>query len=199
MKILDESNREARVSVAIVAVLIGCAIVTRLLPYDARPFNMTAIGGLAIFAAARFRIGTALGIVFATILASDLVLFARHGYDRAYLPNYATYFSLLVYPAVALLLLRRSAHPLRVAASAFAGATGFFIVSNFIVWVGSTHMYPKTLAGLAECFTMAIPFYHGFLIGDLVFASAAFLVFGLLTAESRMLAAALIRTGPPRQ
>jgi len=47
-------------------------------------------------------------------------------------------------------------------------ATLFFVVTNFSVWV-FTPYYPKTLAGLANCYWMALPFYRWMLAGDLFF------------------------------
>ena len=49
----------------------------------------------------------------------------------------------------------------------------FFAISNFAVWA-LWNMYPKTLAGLAECYTMAIPFFRNTAVSDLLFAGAFF-------------------------
>jgi len=53
----------------------------------------------------------------------------------------------------------------------FVPATLFFVVTNFAVWV-STPYYAKTLAGLAECYWMAVPFYRWMLAGDLFYLGA---------------------------
>jgi len=42
----------------------------------------------------------------------------------------------------------------------------FFVVTNFGVWVQG--WYPATMAGLIQCFTMAIPFYRTMLIGNMI-------------------------------
>jgi len=53
----------------------------------------------------------------------------------------------------------------------FVPATLFFVVTNFAVWA-STPYYEKTLAGLASCYWMAVPFYRWMLAGDLFFLTA---------------------------
>jgi len=50
----------------------------------------------------------------------------------------------------------------------FVPATLFFVVTNFAVWA-FTPYYQKTLAGLANCYWMALPFYRWMLAGDLFF------------------------------
>jgi hypothetical protein len=48
-------------------------------------------------------------------------------------------------------------------------------------------MYPKTLAGLMTCYTLAIPFFKPSLIGDLLFTAGMFFVpvlFGALTEKA---------------
>jgi hypothetical protein len=83
----------------------------------------------------------------------------------------------LWYGAVCLLgssLLRRRT-VLRVAAAVLASATGFFLLSNFEVWVGSG-LYPHTSSGLLSCFTAALPFYGNDLIST---ALTSVVLFGL--------------------
>lgn len=52
-------------------------------------------------------------------------------------------------------------------------AVGHFLVSNFAIW-GLTPWYPRTMAGLSECFTQALPFFPTMLISTLVFSYAFF-------------------------
>jgi hypothetical protein len=51
-------------------------------------------------------------------------------------------------------------------------ATAFFVVTNFAVWA-SKSLYEPTLAGLAECYVSALPFYRGMLRGDVCYVSLA--------------------------
>lgn len=60
--------------------------------------------------------------------------------------------------------------------ASLAGPTFFFLVSNFLTWVGvGDHVeYPKTWEGLMTCYTLALPFYKGSLIATLVFSGVFF-------------------------
>ncbi len=54
-----------------------------------------------------------------------------------------------------------------------AGASLFFVVSNFAVWLGGG-LYPPTLAGLAACYVAAIPFYGNSLISAVLLSGILF-------------------------
>ena len=65
-----------------------------------------------------------------------------------------------------------------------AAPFAFFLISNFGVWAGGG--YPHTPAGLAECYTAALPFFRGTLFGDWLFAGAGMLMLeGLRRREGR--------------
>jgi hypothetical protein len=72
----------------------------------------------------------------------------------------------------------------RMVTASLLGSTIFFAVTNFGVWLfgdGGT-MYPKTVAGIAQCYIAAVPFYRNALLGDLIYTSA---IFGLYAWASR--------------
>lgn len=49
----------------------------------------------------------------------------------------------------------------------------FYLVSNFgVFW----YWYPRTLAGLLQCYLVAVPFYRNTLLGDVVFGYAMLLI-----------------------
>ena len=50
------------------------------------------------------------------------------------------------------------------------GATSFFIISNFGVWIGSS-FYETNVQGLMKCYVMAISFFTNTLISTFLFAS----------------------------
>jgi hypothetical protein len=54
----------------------------------------------------------------------------------------------------------------------FVPATAFFLVTNFAVWA-SKSLYEPTLAGLAECYVRALPFYRTMLAGDICYVALA--------------------------
>ena len=49
----------------------------------------------------------------------------------------------------------------------------FFVATNFAVWTFS-ELYPTNAAGLATCFTQALPFFRYTFAGDLIFSTALF-------------------------
>ena len=55
----------------------------------------------------------------------------------------------------------------------------FFIISNFGVWIVGT-LYERNLAGLVNCFDMAIPFYKYTFLGDVVYTLLFFVVFNVI-------------------
>ena len=70
--------------------------------------------------------------------------------------------------------------------SVFAGslisAILFFVVTNFGVWLVSG-MYPKTLAGLANCFLMAVPFFRYTVLSTFVYSFVLFGGYELVAAK----------------
>ena len=61
----------------------------------------------------------------------------------------------------------------KVALASLSGSTLFYLISNFGVWAFSP-MYAKTLVGLIQCYSLALPFYGTSLIGDLVYFGILF-------------------------
>lgn len=58
---------------------------------------------------------------------------------------------------------------------ALAGPTLYFLVSNFLVWIGGGgYHHPKTFQGLLLTYTDGIPFYNGSLYATVVFCAVLF-------------------------
>jgi len=68
----------------------------------------------------------------------------------------------------------------RFAAAILLGATVFFLVSNFAVWL--VGMYPPTLAGLVACYVNGLPYLGQAMLVDAAFC---FVLFGLHAALHR--------------
>ena len=157
------------------------AVAARFLPH-AGSFNFTPVAAALLFFGARMPRKQA-WIPVAVFAASDVLI-------SHFVYGYAVSASDLVtwawYAAIVLLgsLLASNASPLRVVASSLVASISFFVVSNFAVWA-VWNMYPKTLAGLAQCYTMAIPFFRNTAASDLLFSGAFFGVAALLSQLSR--------------
>ncbi len=80
-------------------------------------------------------------------------------------------------------LLKEKASWARVAGASLAGSVSFFLVSNFAVWL-VWDMYPKTLTGLATCYTLGLPFFRHGVVGDLLFSALFFGIGALVEART---------------
>ena len=70
---------------------------------------------------------------------------------------------------------------LKLAGSIFGFGFGFFVISNFFVWL-SSGMYPLNAEGLLACYTLAIPFYQYSFLGDFFYSGVLFGSYYLLNA-----------------
>src|SRR3989338_6025497 len=70
---------------------------------------------------------------------------------------------------------------MRIVASSLLGSVIFFVVTNFGVWAMQT-LYPKTAAGLWECYVAGLPFFRNALAGDLIYTSVLFGMYATIAA-----------------
>ncbi len=71
-------------------------------------------------------------------------------------------------------------------------ATAFYVATNFAVWA-FTGLYEKTLAGLAQCYVAAVPFYRMMLAGDVFYLIVLGGCLAIARATSRSAAFAVTR------
>jgi len=150
------------------------AALSRLVPHTFHgvAYNFTAVGaGLLFFGSRRPRWQTVLAVAVMGLM--DVYLTTQvYGYPfhvRGYLVTWAWY------AAVCLLGsgLLRKVTTMRVVAGVLATSTSFFLISNFMVWLGSG-MYAHSAAGLAGCYAAGLPFYGNDLLSTAFFAAAFF-------------------------
>lgn len=140
-------------------VVLFLAALSRLIPHanHAVAFNFTAVGaGLLFFGSRAPRWQAILAVAVMGLM--DVFLTTQVYHYAFHVSGYLV--TWVWYGAVSLLgsALLRKVTALRVVAGVLASATSFFLVSNFVVWAGG-HMYAQTLAGLANCYVSALPFY----------------------------------------
>jgi hypothetical protein len=151
------------------AVLILLAAMSRLLPH---PANFSPLAAMALAGGVYLDKRFALLIPLTALFVSDLFL----GFHNTILFVYGS-FALI---GILGLWLRSHKKPLPVLGATLLGSVVFFVVTNFGVWLtGGGWNYPKTLQGLAECYAMAIPFFRGTVLGDLVYVGLLFGLFEL--------------------
>ncbi len=142
--------------------------------------NFAPVAALALFGGYFFRSWlAALCLPLGVLAISDLSI---GGYDWRMM---ALVYAMLAAPVACRPLLRQclelSRGAPRSAALVSAGLIGcslgvsllFFLTTNFGVWA-LFPMYPRTWAGLLECYGMAIPFFRYTVYGDLFFAVVLF-------------------------
>jgi hypothetical protein len=151
--------------------LVLLAVASRVVPHAW--LNFTAVGGSLLYFGARRRMRDA-AIPAAIFALTDYLLTTQYyGYPfhiQDYLITWVWYGAVMVLGRV---LLSGRASAGRVVAGATLSATSFFLVSNFAVWA-ETATYPHTMAGLATCYTVGLPYYRNDLISTLLVAGAAF-------------------------
>ena len=154
----------------VLAIAIRLLIPTHILGI---PFHFVPLAASLLFFAAKMP-RKQLWIPVALFALSDVVL---NRFIYRYPLTGDTYVSWVWYVgALAIgLLLRKNDNLLRVAGASLAASVSFFLVSNFGSFL-FMEMYPKTWAGLAECYTLAIPFFRATVVSDMVFSLAFFSV-----------------------
>ena len=167
---MKDSIRQTLRDVLVFALLIAIGVVGRW----AQPmWCFTPIAAVAVFAGFYFsRIGVALLVPLAVLAISDLWLPAY----RSAAGMLATYAAMTV--PVLLGRLPRGKHAVwstawRWAVCGLVPATLFYLLTNFAVWAFQS-MYPKTLAGLVDCYWAAVPFYRSMVAGDVLYLAVVF-------------------------
>jgi hypothetical protein len=170
-------------------IVLLLAVLSRILPHalHAASWNFTAVGGGLLFFGSRMgatgserrftwitaaKLASALAVLIATDYYLTVYTYGYPFQASAYLVTW------LWYAAICLLSMGILQKPsvLRVGVGALATSTSFFLISNFMVWAGSAvgAMYPRTLAGLAACYTAGLPFYRNDLVSTALTAGALF-------------------------
>jgi hypothetical protein len=161
------------IAIAVLLVLIGASM--RLIPH---PPNFAPIAAIALFAGVYLSKRTALILPIAAMVISDIFI----GYYEISLMA-VVYGSFLLCVLLGFWL-KKNKKWYTIGGSAILGAVLFFLITNFAVWA-LTPWYAKTLAGLIQCYFMALPFFKNTLLGNLFYASVFFGSYELVRALVR--------------
>ena len=158
-----------------VALITGIAIAAAALRIAPHPWNFAPVGALALFGGAYYSSKrTAVIIPMLSLLAGDAFV----GFHALLFYVYASF---LVSVALGFWL-RNNKSLLRIGSVTVAGATQFFLVTNFAVWATSIGSYPKTGVGLLACYVAGVPFFWNTLAGDALYVT---LLFGAMALAER--------------
>jgi hypothetical protein len=165
---------------AILMVLAGGVI--RLVAHENQWWNIAPVAAMALLGGMYLGRRYALWVPLAVLVSTDLMLNARMGYPILYWPRVFDYGAFVLVGWLGLWARERNLGTKIRAASTTPFV--FFLISNFAVWLFGLNLvnehYPKTLAGLLDCYAAGLPFLRGTMIGDWafmgVFALAVLLV-----------------------
>jgi hypothetical protein len=143
--------------------------------------NFTPVGALGLFGGARMRGWRAYALPLAVMFVSDLGLW--YFYKRDPFDPFV-YGSFMLSVLLGRLLVRTNS-PLKIGTVAVASSLQFFLITNFGCWLTMSDRYPRSLAGLADCYVKGIPFYGSTLAGDLIYSAVFFGVYAWVTAMQR--------------
>ncbi len=151
------------------ALMILAAALTRLLPH---PVNVAPIAAMALAGGVYLDKRYSLIIPIVALLVSDMFL--------GFFPILFFVYGSVLLIGLAGLWLRGHKKPLPVFGTTIFSSVLFFLVTNFGVWVVGPEMYPKTWAGLLECYAAGIPFFRNTVLGDVFYVAVLFGMFELL-------------------
>jgi hypothetical protein len=159
-----KSNRNATsLRIAITLCFILFAAIVRILPH---PWNFTPVGATALFAGAK------LGRTWLAFLLPLAALFAGDVFVGLHKLMLVVYLSFALNVLIGILFRKRqTVGPLAVAT--LLGATQFFLITNFAVWVFLSG-YAKTLSGLITCYAVGLPLFGNTLAGDALYTTILF-------------------------
>ena len=145
--------------------LIVSLALFRLMPH---PSNFAPVGAIALMGGLYLGKRWALILPFAALLISDVVLNLQMGSPLFVWGRMIDYSAFLMI-GVAGVMLRKSSRMEKLTA-AFTTPLFFFLISNLGVWFCGVGIggvpYAKSFVGLVTCFTAALPFFSGTLLGD---------------------------------
>lgn len=170
-------NFERYYSIIFFVTVAFIAMVSRWLPH---PPNFTAMSGF-FFVSGMLAVRHKWIILaaFAPMIISDVLLETYPGLEFVYVGHLVVLLAGLWFGS------RFARQYLPFFVFNLSSALIFFVLSNLGVW-WSAGIYPRTSAGLVECFLMALPFFHQNVLAQLVFAGV--FVAGFYWVASKVLA-----------
>jgi hypothetical protein len=168
-------SNKTKIIIAILIVVLAAA--SRLVKH---PFNFTPVVAMAIFAGCYLGKKWAVILPIASMVISDYFI---GFYDWQVMTS--VYLSIALAFAIGWYLKKRKKW-YSVALASFASSVVFFIITNFAVWA-FFNWYSHTWAGLASCFTLALPFFRNTLAGDFIYTGLFFGLYELVVSYNLVL------------
>ena len=164
--------------------LIVSLALFRILPH---PANFAPAGAIALMGGLYLGKRWALALPFIALFISDLALNVQMGSPLFAAGRLVDYGAFLLIGLAGLKL--RGSGQMEKLTAAFATPLFFFLVSNLGVWLFGLGIggvpYAKSVTGLLTCFTAALPFFSGTLLGDWGFMTLFAAVLSIARIPSR--------------
>ena len=180
---MEHQNTQSKSWLAALTIGIGIICIGRWMPH---PPNFTPLVGAVLFGAAFFRkyklhyLLPILGLWISDMLLNN-ILFSH--YFEGFVWFSADYvWSIIAFIAIALFSIKflKKISWGNVAGVTLSASLIFYIISNFGVWMGSLHMYPKTFTGMVSAYMAGLPFLINSIAGDLFYTGVFFLGYYLV-------------------
>ncbi|MBI4079021.1 MAG: hypothetical protein HY429_01860 [Candidatus Levybacteria bacterium] len=166
--------------------IIAFAVLLRLLPH---PPNVAPIAAMALFGGCYLNKKYALAVPLFSMVVSDYFL----GFHNTMLFVYGSF---ILTGLVGMWVKTHRSVPIIISAALFSSLL-FFIITNFGVWL-VTNMYPKTIDGLLQSYTMAIPFFRNTIFGDLLYTGLFFGSFAFIKNLLSLYRLKLVQSKAPK-
>jgi hypothetical protein len=173
----------SRNKLLIITAIIVFGVIARLLPHFP---NFAPMGALALFAVAFYKrkylalVIPGLAWWLSDLYLNNMIYNSADGFTLFTADQFFSLFALILIVILGKLLFKKVNAP-NVMIGSLSASLIFFVVSNLGVWMQGI-LYPKTVQGLVECYSMALPFYRGTLVSDLIFTGVFFGAMHMMTS-----------------
>ena len=155
----------------ILVITAACCVSVALRFLDTPLLNFSSVVALSLLCGSvtRHRVAFLLPLAVRVLTDALLHLTTGHGFFPSWPFDYSAY--------VLIFLVGRQVSPSRYSAvlgGSIASIVIYFLLSNFGVWLIWPDTYPRTAAGLMDCFVKAVPFARGTILGNLIAAPVFF-------------------------
>lgn len=163
-------------STLVVAAVVTVLAVVAKLKFLPLADNFALFGALSLFCGAYLRGWAAWclpigGLIVSDFLGNALRIPGVYLYDyRAMLLNYVGFAAMIGIGS----FLRQNAAIERTVIAVLSGSIAYFLISNFGSWLDPQLKYERSLSGLVQCYTMALPFYRTTFQSDVFFSAVLF-------------------------
>jgi hypothetical protein len=156
--------------------LILLAAITRFIPH---PSNFTAVGAMALFSGAIFKDRKFLYLMPVVVMfLTDIIL----GFHFSMVPVYSC-FAFTVWMGIKI---SKNQNIFTIGGASIISSVVFFLVTNLPLWYLDQGLYPNTLKGTFQSYTMALPFFQNQLLGDIFYNTLLFGIFHLVARRENV-------------